>query len=81
MFDFAVFSFLVLIDVFPFRILASQTLWKDLENTSIWSSFRYLPLSIRYLTCADCEQGILGIQYLGEGNNFYLSADRVQYKN
>lgn len=34
----------------------------------------------RYLTCADCEKEVLGIQFLDEPKNFYLCADRVVYE-
>jgi len=36
--------------------------------------------NIRYLTCADCERGVLGIQYLADPANIYLTTHRVKYQ-
>eukprot|EP01095_Lingulamoeba_sp_RSL-Kostka_P008478 TRINITY_DN2857_c0_g2_i2.p1 TRINITY_DN2857_c0_g2~~TRINITY_DN2857_c0_g2_i2.p1 ORF type:complete len:104 (+),score=31.22 TRINITY_DN2857_c0_g2_i2:146-457(+) len=33
----------------------------------------------KYLTCADCEQDIIGVQWMDEGNNYYLIQSKVHY--
>jgi len=36
--------------------------------------------NLRYLTCADCERGVLGLQYLDDPTNIYLTTHRIKYK-
>jgi len=33
----------------------------------------------RYLTCADCERGIIGVQYLNNEKQIFLCANLVEY--
>ena len=37
------------------------------------------PTALEYLTCADCERGVLGLQYLDNATNMYLTTHRIKY--
>lgn len=53
------------------------------NNTSDDDSTKSNPYGDRefkYLTCCDCERGPLGITFVDDPNNFYVSHKRIRYE-
>jgi hypothetical protein len=50
----------------------------DFENVGFLKTMKNG--SLKYLCCADCDLGVLGVQLLGNGNDkCYVHAGRVRY--
>jgi len=52
----------------------------DFQNIGFLRTVQSSNTQVKYLTCASCERGVLGVQQVDNQNKIFLSHDRVTYK-